>query len=153
MGKDVDSTALLLFVEAWLTVTYVDMVIRLRSFRHWRHWLKSEAGTLVPGASARLFPCVRAVDRAARYHPLPINCLRRSLALQRMLQRRKLPSHLHIGVRKGKNGLEAHAWLSSGGRILNDTPDVVERYAELTGQDGVEFLTGRWGGRIESGEP
>jgi hypothetical protein len=60
-----------------------------------------------------------------------MNCLRRTLAQQKILRRRGLHSNLHIGVRMSDNNLEAHAWLSWQGGVQNDSADVGERYAEL----------------------
>ena len=135
---------LLLLAEAWLTLAWIDLGIRLLPFRFWRRWLAPGPSEPAPAAPARIAPLVTATERAARHHLLPMNCLRRSLALQRLLRRRRLSSRLHIGVRKGDAALEAHAWLSSGGRILNDTPDVSHRYAELKPQ--------QWG-RVIAGDP
>ena len=50
---------------------------------------------------------------------------------QRLLRRRHVTSRIHIGVRKGETAMEAHAWLSWQGRVLNDSADVSKRYAEL----------------------
>jgi len=126
--------ALLHFAEAWFTLAWIDLVIRLLPYRYWRHWLQPAEPSPQRGPSISLMPLVQAVDRAARHHLVPMNCLRRTLALQRMLVRRRIAATLHLGVRKGEGRLEAHAWLSCGGRVLNDTPDVRERYTELTGK-------------------
>ncbi len=42
------------------------------------------------------------------------SCLQQSVAVILMLRRRHIPSHLHLGVRQGENGLEAHAWVNVG---------------------------------------
>jgi hypothetical protein len=55
-------------------------------------------------------------------------CLARSIVLVTLLKRRGIPAELRIGVRKGEHGLEAHAWVEAGGAILNDGPDVAERF-------------------------
>jgi len=123
---------LLQLAEAWLTLAWVDLGIRLLPFRYWRRWLVQSDADSSPSDIPRSAMLISAAERAARHHLVPMNCLRRSLAQQRLLRRRNIPSRLHIGVRKGDQGLEAHAWLSSGHRILNDAPDVTERYAELT---------------------
>ena len=132
-GTPIGPRALLLFTEAWFTLLWIDLGIRLLPFRLWRRWLEP-AGAAGEGADGAAVPAlVTATERAARHHLLPMNCLRRSLGLRRLLRRRGVPERLHLGVRRGEAGLEAHAWLSSGGRILNDSPDVTRRYAELRG--------------------
>lgn len=50
-----------------------------------------------------------AVQRVYRKLPLPDTCLRRALTLGHLLRNRK--PILKIGVNKGANGLNAHAWL------------------------------------------
>lgn len=55
-------------------------------------------------------------------------CLARSIVLVTLLKRRGIPAELRIGVRKGERGFEAHAWVEAEGTILNDGPDVAERF-------------------------
>jgi Transglutaminase-like superfamily len=50
-----------------------------------------------------------------------------------LLNRRGIPARLRIGVRKEEGELEAHAWIESGGVVLNDTADVSERYRPFEG--------------------
>ncbi|MBL4782722.1 MAG: lasso peptide biosynthesis B2 protein [Porticoccaceae bacterium] len=124
-----------LLAEAWLLLTWVDLVISLLPYRYWSRWLQGPPqveqdfrdGRSEQGA-ARI---IRLSEAAARNHPRAMNCLRRCFSQQHLLRRRHMSSQIHIGVRKTVAGLEAHAWLSSQGRVLNDTPDVGHRYAEL----------------------
>lgn len=69
-----------------------------------------------------------AVDRAARQIPGGANCLDRSLTLWWLLHRQGLEATLKFGVRKVEAVLEAHAWVELGGRALNDSEDVRQRY-------------------------
>ncbi len=59
-------------------------------------------------AKRRIRANARAVERAARWLPVPNTCLRRALALGWLL--RDLRPTLRIGVSK-ERGFEAHAWL------------------------------------------
>jgi hypothetical protein len=62
---------------------------------------------------------VWAVELASLYVPTTGTCLVRALAAQVLLARRGHPTLLHIGVaRKGGEGLQAHAWLESGGKVV-----------------------------------
>jgi len=128
--------------EAWLTLAWVDLVISFTPYRRWRHWLQLQAPELAQQDAAiesavnesmqrRVEHIIRLSETAARNHVRTMNCLRRTLAQQRLLRRRHLTSRIHIGVRKGETALEAHAWLSWQGRVLNDAADVSKRYAEL----------------------
>jgi len=69
------------------------------------------------------------VDLAARRSLVRANCLSRSVALWWLLKRQNMDSNLRIGVRKEGEQLEAHAWVESFGRVVNDDPDVSETFA------------------------
>src|SRR5215469_3276181 len=64
--------------------------------------------------------------------PLPMKCLGRSLALCWLLRWRGADAALHLGVRKGNRGLDAHAWVQIGDLVMNDSEDVTERYTRLS---------------------
>lgn len=55
-------------------------------------------------------------------------CLARSIVLASLLERQGIPADLRVGVRKKPNGFEAHAWVEACGMVLNDGPDVRERF-------------------------
>jgi hypothetical protein len=72
------------------------------------------------------------VDAAARNHVVEMTCLRRALTVQRMLRRRGIASQVVIGVRRDADKpLDAHAWVELGGAVLNDLPNVAQRFARL----------------------
>lgn len=73
-----------------------------------------------------------ATARVQRYSPLPGNCLSRSIVLWWRLRRRGLEPDLRLGVSLAGGTLAAHAWVEHGGRVLNDTVDVADRYRPLT---------------------
>lgn len=68
------------------------------------------------------------VDVASRQGPFRAPCLPRSLVLWGLLRKRGMDARLRIGVRRGPNGFDAHAWVEHDGAVLNDRPDVAERY-------------------------
>lgn len=73
-----------------------------------------------------------AVDIAARNFPLyQPTCLPRSLVLWHMLCRHGMPAEIRIGVRKADNDFVAHAWVEYAGRVINDAPDIADRFAPL----------------------
>lgn len=56
-----------------------------------------------------------AVQRAARLFRGRITCLPRACALYWLLVWRGWPAHIRFGVRRGRNGLDAHAWVEIEG--------------------------------------
>jgi hypothetical protein len=72
-----------------------------------------------------------AVETASRRVPRA-TCLTQALALQLLLNREGRPSELRLGVAKRTDGgLEAHAWLESGGRILIGGGSHASRFTPL----------------------
>jgi hypothetical protein len=122
-----------LLLEAWITLTWIDLIIRFLPYEKWRHRivLNIECSGTKNMGQMRLKQFVQSVAIAAKYHVVTMNCLRRTLALQSMLARRNLSTNVHIGVRFAKTRLEAHAWLSFHGAVINDSVDVQDRYKEL----------------------
>lgn len=121
-------------IEAGVLLSLSELAIRLLPFR----WiaatlLRQDAGDSArrEGASAkRNARRVRwAVTCAADRSPFRLECLARALAGRAMLRRRRVPSSLRLGARKGDaSGLNAHAWLLVG--------DVF-----VTGHEGHETFT------------
>lgn len=58
------------------------------------------------------------VRRLSAKLPRPPRCLTRAVCVHLMLRRRGIAHTVHFGVRKKDGGVEAHAWVSSGGRAL-----------------------------------
>jgi hypothetical protein len=60
-----------------------------------------------------------AVRTIARRTPWKSNCLAQAIAAKRMLDHRRIPSTLYLGVQKDElDVLSAHAWLRCGEQIL-----------------------------------
>lgn len=77
----------------------------------------------------------RIVGVVARSVPWSTNCLHRSLALTRTLRRRGLPAEVCFGVRRVENGLAFHAWVQVSGAVVNDMPNVADKYKILRGEN------------------
>ena len=73
-----------------------------------------------------------AVDAGLGLLPVSPTCLRRSVTLIRELHRRQLGATMHIGVRQGEDGVQAHAWVQIADEVVNDDPDVVATYVQLS---------------------
>ena len=76
----------------------------------------------------------RAIDRASRHGFTRPQCLVRAIALQRMLEGRKIVgSVVRIGVRRDQAGtINAHAWVELNGLVLGDRTDHTATFAPLT---------------------
>jgi hypothetical protein len=73
----------------------------------------------------------RIVAIAAARGAYKATCLRRSLALLWLLRREGIESTIRFGVRTSGGRLEAHAWVECHGMVVNDAPDVRDRYPTL----------------------
>jgi len=58
------------------------------------------------------------VDATAAFYPLNPTCLKKSLILLRILDRRGVRAELRLGVRKAQEQFSAHAWVVCDGRIV-----------------------------------
>ena len=71
----------------------------------------------------------RIVEIASRRCLFTPTCLQRSILLRWWLARRGIASSLRFGVRKRDGTLEAHAWVEHTGQVLNDVPNIGDRFA------------------------
>jgi len=72
-----------------------------------------------------------AVGSAARFLP-DATCLPQALAAEAILRRRGHPADLRLGVTRDANGVEAHAWVESYGRVIVGDGEL-ERFEPLEG--------------------
>ena len=129
-------------LQAWVLLLAVDLGLRALPFP-WVQRLvmmgRRDAGDCQSaGAPATIRRLGWLVGAAGRNHLCRIRCLQRSLALQWLLGRRGIATHLQIGVRKEADELSAHAWLTHAGHPIGEPPSVAEEFAPLVacGADG-----------------
>ena len=118
----------------WL-VPALHIAVRVFDYRRTREWLEQRAGTgaaPLTTSSDDLAAWRLATARVTRYSWIPGNCLSRSLALLYVLRARGHDAHLHLGVSLAAGSFAAHAWVTHGGTVLNDTQDVASRYVPFT---------------------
>jgi len=72
-----------------------------------------------------------AIGSAARFVP-DATCLPQALAAEAMLRRRGHPADLRLGVTRDRDGVEAHAWVESYGRVIVGDGDL-DRFEPLSG--------------------
>jgi hypothetical protein len=109
------------------------LMIRLRGVQGTKEWLDPEKSHQYGITSAEQKVEVRRIARIVNiaayrgiYRP---KCLNRSLVLHHLLRKRGLNSELIMGTRLENGDFSAHAWVESGGVVLNDDPEVRERYS------------------------
>ena len=128
-----------IFTEAWLTLTWIDFTISYLPFQHWKGWLSSlpeNRGEKPPiKTSSDISHLVWLLNAAANNHPGKPTCLRRSLGLKKMLERRNTPVTLRIGINKDGADLKAHAWVEHNGMVINDVHDITSHYSPLPAPD------------------
>ncbi len=90
----------------------------------------AESGRASP-ASLRVSPARAAALVAFASSFVPgSTCLTRALALSRVLRRRGVDARVVIGARRAAAGLEAHAWVTDGERVILGAA-THETYAEI----------------------
>jgi len=116
---------------AWLP--WCALALRLQGFQRTRDTFLSrcalaQAGTPEGEQLALAQRIARAVNLAARYGPYRANCLKRSLVLCRQLGRHGLQHELMLGAAIDNGDFFAHAWVEHAGNVINDAPDIGERF-------------------------
>ncbi len=121
-------------LQVLMLLSVISALRRLLSFNRLRallsRWTTGRA-EFPPSDAGQMHHTVRMVQAAAAYALPRPNCLDRSLTLWFLLGRRGIASELVFGVRHAENTLDAHAWVAYQGTVLNDTPDVAERYVVI----------------------
>lgn len=123
-----------LMTMVWL-VPAVHVAVRAFDYRKTREWLERRAAarrSSPSGSPEDLAAWPLATARVTRYSLLPGNCLSRSLALEYVLRARGHDAQLHLGVTRADGAFAAHAWVTHGDTVLNDTQDVASRYVPFT---------------------
>ena len=110
--------------------------IRLLGLQRWSNILRGlvqrRDRTLRAENRANLVPRALELLRIGMRHgPYAGNCLSQSVTLWWLLLRRGVETQLIIGARTAAGKLEAHAWVEHKGRVLNDWPDVSNRFPPL----------------------
>ena len=124
-----------LLVKALFLIPLTGLGIRLFNFTRLQNVmavLASRNGNRVPGdnhALVRALTAARMVQTAAGQGLYRANCLPQSLVLWWLLKREGIEGDLRIGVSKERGRFEAHAWVECRGVPLNQSNEMLERYA------------------------
>jgi len=123
----------LLALHALLLLPPVSIARRLISFRRLSGLLtRLPRARAVEANEAEARRAAELVARVAANLPLRLNCLERSLVLWALLNQRGIVSELRFGVRRDGTRLDVHAWVEYEGVVLNDRPDIGQRYTVIT---------------------
>ena len=104
-------------LEAVFALSLAKLLVTSMPFRFYLPMLK-DTGPHGVASSAKMREVRRAIGRASRALPWPSVCLDQAIAAKLMIARRGGGATLHLGVRKGEHGLEAHAWLECAGQTV-----------------------------------
>ncbi|MCJ8280615.1 MAG: lasso peptide biosynthesis B2 protein [Rivularia sp. ALOHA_DT_140] len=129
-----DGNSKWLLLQAFVLLPIVAISLKFRGLK------RTQAGLvrLLPPAKKpvenneryrKIVNTVQMVRLAVRYCQPWANCLKKSLVLWILLRHQGIECELRIGVQREAIKFEAHAWVECEGFVLNDTPDVRERYA------------------------
>jgi len=124
----------MLFLTLWGQLAMVSLLPHLLTLRRTRQLLMYliPRRPSYPAELGRAMSYAQRIRKlvwvASRHLPLDASCLRQSLLIWWLLLRRALlAAELRIGAGNREEFL-AHAWVELEGRLVNESPDVTERY-------------------------
>lgn len=127
-----------LILHASVVLSLTQIGLRSFGFQRWKELIERFSLSARPAkslpADRRREVAVRAA-RAVRsievHWPFRPNCLERSIALWWLLRSEAVEGELHVGARRESGRFEAHAWVELDGQVLNDGPEVHDRYTRF----------------------
>ena len=138
LARNLSSSDWLSLFEAWWILLGFHLALRWVSYERLQNLAPTAKSEFVDPVG--LFSVARKyhtlVAWASRLHVLPMTCLVRSLTLQRMLSRRRMPAKAYIGVKKTADGIQAHSWVEVAGEQIGEGQDVADRFAVLQSRAG-----------------
>ena len=108
-------------LEAWILLHISKICILFMPFKKiaGRIGKLHVESSMLPINSVKINDIEHAVRRASRFTVHTSKCYDKALTGKFMLKRRNLPSTIYFGLSKdGENGLNAHAWVRCGNRIV-----------------------------------
>ena len=120
-------------MKAGVCLPLIGAMLRVLGFARCQSWLSylvrpASRVSASPESLDTARSAARHVRWAAERGIYRSTCLPQSILLWLLLRRQGVEGVLRIGVRKTAHRLEAHAWVEYMGMILNDDPDVHERF-------------------------
>jgi hypothetical protein len=129
---------LFILFEAWCTFLKYDLLISFTKYENWRADVSKLSNVNEPKnhlartmSDKQVKAIINLSEIAGRFHLRKMNCLRRCISQEKILEKRGVQTRMHIGVRFEKEKLFAHVWLTLQGVVINDSDEVSMRYSEL----------------------
>lgn len=133
-----------IFIKAWCLFFKWNFIVSYYPYKYWKKALfqhknedidettnNSHCKSLHKRRFNHALLLIRISEKAGRNHYKLMNCLRRCLVQQALLKSYQIPSEIKLGVLINNEILKAHTWLTVDGKVINDSPAVVEYYSEL----------------------
>jgi Transglutaminase-like superfamily len=119
-----------LFVESYLSLIYVGILMRCRSLKHLLGKIEKSPDLVGPPArEQRTVEICHAIDLACACYPARVLCLQRSIAATLLMRRHRIRAELVLGARLLP--FKSHAWVEVNGIPVNDKPYMREIYEVL----------------------
>ena len=117
-------------IEVVVLAVWIEVALTVMPFSRLLQRVRRLPSDIPPASQAPIDyqRLIRFVAVAYEILPFPTTCLRQSLVLYALLERRAVPSRLCLGVALNGAALDAHAWIECGG-IASDA--TVARFSEL----------------------
>lgn len=124
--------------RAVLLVPLITLLLRLWGFEKTCSLLRSRLLSSLlrvrvrPDDEQSILAVAQSVNRAARYGGLArVSCLQKSMVLWSLLYNSGIESSIEIGVRSAAGKMEAHAWVTSRGAVINERCDVATAFRPI----------------------
>jgi len=118
---------------AWLALRLIRLLLKVLGYRRTVRVLAAlSPAPQRSGYSGSMPVAARAIERVDHWWPRqPRGCLRRSLLFWWLFRWLGYSSEIRTGVRREQGTFELHAWVESGGIILNDRASKICQYKVL----------------------
>lgn len=133
-----------LLIAALYKLTFWRIVVHHVTFERWKSELNSRHSLKIIGKEKKhndiqtSLEINKHINCVRRHTPLEFNCMHRCFALKSMLNKQEIFPSMCIGVKIDSKGLlQAHAWLTLHGELINDTRENISQYQQITDTQSV----------------
>jgi len=124
-----NGTAVCPFMEAWLLLFFIEMVMLFRSSASLRQTIATQAVAIKAQKQSRVEVLSRVMDLACVFYFKRVLCLQRSAATTLFMRRHGVHAQMVAGAQILPP--EFHAWVEVDGTVVNDKPYMHEIYQIL----------------------
>lgn len=116
-------------LRAYLELIFIDLLLRFRDFPALYERVRRVSSARAGSGTRSAEEICRAVDLACVFYWKQVACLQRSAVTTMALRRHGIAASLVIGAQPLP--FRAHAWVETGGKVLNDKAYISEIYPVL----------------------